>query len=229
MSGGYRGLNFGSPFFSDPLNGTSGFLDLNNWIVAVKATGSAGQGGNSATLAFTGGALRATLIGNAGVPQQWGIQILATKTFLPCFGKSQFGQLTMVSSGAAVSGMRMGPSALGTAATNGLQGYSVQVSTNDRSGILWRMNDEVGNAGISLVTYGAATFNNGDVLRLEASIGVSSVVLRVYQNGILITTYTDSAANRITTGSPGFGIWSCLGGATGQMDWNTYSGGLLNV
>lgn len=66
------------------------------------------------------------------------------------------------------------------------------------------------------------TPSSGDVIKIEAIVGVSDVTLNVYRNGVLTITYVDSSSDRISTGKPGMAQQSA-GGATPL--WDNWNGG----
>ena len=64
----------------------------------------------------------------------------------------------------------------------------------------------------------APSFNSGDVLELRAQTLGSSVLLTVYVNSVLVSTYTDSSAQAIFSGQPGLFEWTDTGTPLTQMD-----------
>ena len=169
----------------------------------------------------------------------WSAALICAPIYISNFGRSQFSEWLMITnnktgandaqSGPAVMIENSGQQGVGNE-KNGLHAYGLQISANDKSYLLWR-----GCAGTAtnIASGAAASFANGDVVRLEAQINASDVTLTIKKNGTTINTFVDNSASRFLAGSPGWvgglggGQFDNTGGGSMTNQWRNFNGGLL--
>jgi len=118
--------------------------------------------------------------------------------------RSQFVQWTVVRHlrTAGVNSLFCGPTVLMTS-QSGIDtqssAYIFQLQTPGAIGAVIRRNGAV-ETGLGA----AIAFADGDVIKMVATINSANVTIQLFINGVLMETDVDVAANRVTTGMPGF-------------------------
>jgi len=228
------------------VNGNTSRLNPLNWIFGVGANPRTGAFGSSAWPLYKIGA---SSIDAANCLQWLAVGDTAFSNNLPAYlipialynknvyGNTQFSQCTLLQKTGPASGNNWGglavgltPAAIGSTLNTslfnpGLFSYTLQIQANGQ-GSLNRFGIESESDAVGLVNYGAGTFNNADILRLSMNVGSSSVVLTVTQNAVVLTTYTDNSANRITTGVPGLIFYYPSPNDAFKSEWRTFSAGV---
>jgi hypothetical protein len=196
---GLTGISANS--FSDNFNRADTALGLgNNWMWH---TGRPTTSGVYSTCRISTAQMVATRTGGAGdtTPGAWMIPL---PTYTQCFGLTQFVQVTysalVVATGPANGlGIMITPDMLVNNSTGYLLEWVSAVVMNLRS---------MASGAFTLLA-GPLAVAAGDVVRIEATPGTASNVLRIFTNGTLISTVTDALASRPNqTGSPGMFLFS---------------------
>jgi hypothetical protein len=225
--------------FSDTFNRTSGNLGQ-NWIQSINPISPIANPITAATFSIGAAtdlaqAMLCSNVGTTNPGSTWAAGLFCAALYMPAFGKSQFSEWLMINNnkvgandatgGPAVMLSNSGQISQGSEQV-GMFGYYLEIAASDKSFNLQR-----GNAVVATLqtSGGAASFANGDIIRLEAIIGSSSIVLNIKKNGSLLTTVTDNTVGRLTTGSPGwFGrFFDNTAGGSLTSQWRNFNGGLL--
>src|SRR5579859_5835133 len=90
-----------------------------------------------------------------------------------------------------------------------ITGYETNCSVNSNNTYMQtvRWNGPVGNF-TALGNASGQGCVNGDIVTTVTSVGASSVTITVYKNGVQMFSNTDATAQRITSGTPGIGIYN---------------------
>lgn len=225
--------------FSDTFNRASGILGQ-NWIQTVSPFTPVVDPVNAATFGIGAAvdlqqAVLLTVEGTGNPNTVWIAGLLCAPIYMNNFGKSQFSEWLMVANDrTGVNDVAGGPAVLaqnsGLQATGnekqGLFGYFLFIKASDKSYQLIR-----GTRGASTVitSGGAASFANGDLIRLQVVVSAGQNDFTIFKNGASFATVTDNSAGRLQVGSPGWIGWlfDNSGGGTMTCQWRNFFGGLV--
>jgi hypothetical protein len=224
--------------FSDPLN----VVDPNsatalgiNWVQALKRNGQAAVDPLGETYAqivntnFDGakGLVFSTYAANPVVT--WARTLcfpVKGNIFQNLSGKSQFSQVTLLQ----ITGNyknAVGPCVcLYPSESIGVTGYVSDFATNtDGVALAWRLRRAIADSYTASLISGADIINSNDVIRLSADYSTAGqVTLTLKRNAVVLGTYVDNSASRLTVGGPG--LWAALGDTNpGKAELRTFSCG----
>ncbi len=222
--------------FSDTFNRANGGLGL-DWISAVLAFGATvpidSAFAQIAASALDGNqCLRYTTLGAINPLTYYRGRYLPVDLIHSTEGKNQFSEIQIVRhalTAGAGNSVDAGCGVLMNLTGQSYQGYHLTVRANDGIYILKKWIDANVATQTNLLVGAAASYGNGDILRLEVRFTSAQLNFLVMRNGVTIDSVTDSAANRFTTGSVGL-AFDELGNTAGETytsEWRNYQGGVL--
>jgi hypothetical protein len=210
--------------FSDPLTGVDRpFLIGNDWFTQFTSDSSVAMLSVAAELNIGGAGL---IWGDGSAPNLNGCNIGCYPSLVnraavvsKSLGGGEFAELTLVSRPIVGNGAGIGPSVLMNPGSD-IQ-YLIQMESLNTNTVLYRKT----SVGYTVLVANCFANAVNDVVRLESRYVTGFPELRVYQNGVLQTTFLDNSGLGPSAGGQ-FGMF-LSGVFTGQIVVKNFNGGVL--
>jgi hypothetical protein len=161
--------------------------------------------------------------GNTNPQTDWRGFALPLNIYTICLGQTQYVQCTLVyTTGVSGQGtIQAGIAVQFYGATQKVNGYVFNVSSDNHNWLLQRFNDDV-----ALTLTSGGPISDGDIFRMNSQVSSSQVIVTVTRNATLLTSYTDTSGSKLSYGSPSLWAYGTKGNGSPHSEWRTFSAGI---